>query len=501
MLFPIIFPMIAGFLLLAMKEVKNRKWLTGMVGVSLALTGGSAVYALSYAQGREIILFHLTRALPVYFRPDALGLLFVAIVSAVWTLAGFFSFAYMAPGHGENAKGEKRFYGFYLMVFGVLNGLGFAGNLVTFYLFYELMTLLSLPLVLHTGTREAIMAGLKYLFYSLGGAYLVLFGLYFLCRFAKTLTFTGGGVLDETLAPGREGIWLALAFLMILGFGVKAGMFPVHAWLPTAHPVAPAPASAVLSSVIVKAGVLGTVRVVYYMFGADLLRGTWVQTVWLTLTLLTVFMGSMLAFRENGLKKRLAYSTVSQVSYILFGLALLEPQAVCGAMLHMTFHAFIKCGLFLTAGTIIHQTGKTKVDELRGIGKTLPVTMWCFTLASFALVGIPPANGFISKWYLAQGALSSGVPVFSWLGPVVLLISALLTAGYLFPVAMRAFFPGSGYLYPAQEGERGIFFSLKKEGPFVMMAPLLALAALSVLPGIFPERLVAYISEIVMGIL
>lgn len=504
MLFPILFPIAAGLLLFVMKEPKNRKVLTYLTGIGLLVTGGSVAYVLTHvpAEGQGMTLFRLTKALPVYFKPDRLGFLFAAVVTVVWILAGFFCFSYMEPHKGKREEGEKRFYGFYFIVYGILNGLVFSGNLVTFYMFYEMMTLFSVPLVLHTGNREAVMAGLKYLFYSFCGAYMVLFGLYILYRYGNTLTFTAGGVLNLEMVAGKEGLLLAAAFLMILGFGVKAGMFPLHAWLPTAHPAAPAPASAALSAVIVKAGVFGMIRVVYDMFGADFIRGTWVQTVWMSLALLTVFMGSMLAFRENVLKKRLAYSTVSQLSYILFGLALLQPTAMEGALLHVVYHAFIKCALFLAAGAIIHKTGKTKVDGLRGIGKQMPVTLWCYTVASLALIGIPPASGFISKWYLAQGALDSGIPVFSWLGPVVLLVSALLTAGYLLPVTMRGFFPGSGYRYP-EEGEKGkkLFFSLTKEASPLMLVPLLVLAVLAAALGMFPNPLADYVSGIAAELL
>ena len=204
--------------------------------------------------------------------------------------------------------------------------------------------------------------------------------------------------------------------------------------------MAPAPASAVLSAVIVKAGVLAIVRVVYYIYGVSFLRGTWVQTAFMVLSLTTVFMGSMLAYREPVLKKRLAYSTVSQLSYILFGLAVMDAGSVAGGLLHVLSHGFIKASLFLCAGAVIYMTGKTRVDQLKGIGKEMPFIMWCFTIASLGLIGIPPTGGFLSKWYLAEGALSSGICGFSWIGPVVLLISALLTAGYLLPVVIQAFF-------------------------------------------------------------
>lgn len=504
MICSIFFPILAGFFLLVIREPENRKLLRIITGILLVLSAVFAGIAILGGNDGPVVLFQLTAGLPIYFRPDALGRLFALVVTTVWVCAGFFSFSYM-----KKEQKEKRFYGFYLIVYGILLGLDFSGNLITFYMFYELMTLLSMPLVLHTRSREAVMAGLKYLFYSFCGAYMVLFGLYFLNRFGNTLTFTPGGVLNMSLVQGNEKLLLVVAFLMILGFGVKAGMFPMHGWLPTAHPVAPAPASAVLSAIIVKGGVLGMIRVIYYMFGAGFIRGTWVQTTWLTLSLITVFMGSMLAFREKILKKRLAYSTVSQLSYILFGLALLQPTAMTGALLHVVFHAFIKSTLFLTAGAIIFKTGKKNVDELRGIGKEMPVTVWCYTFVSLALIGIPPTSGFISKWYLAAGSLDSGLPVFSWLGPVILLVSALLTAGYLLPLTMKGFFPGDDYRSPQNckfsdgsqsESRRKLFVSVKEASP-LMLVPLIVLTVLAVAFGVAPNFLISYLSDIVAGLL
>lgn len=296
---------------------------------------------------------------------------------------------------------------------------------------------------------------------------------------------------------GHRDLVLAVVFVMIVGFGVKAGMLPLHAWLPAAHPVAPSPASAVLSGVIVKSGVLALIRGVYYIVGPEFIRGTWVQYTWMTLTLLTVFMGSLLAFREKTLKKRLAYSTVSQVSYILFGLSLLAPTALAGALLHTVVHAEVKCGLFLTAGVFLYRFGYTKVEQLAGMGKKMPVVLWCYTLLSLALIGIPPTGGFLSKWYLAEGALQSGTGVFAWLGPVVLLVSALLTAGYLLPVTMKGFFPGEEW-----DGKNFKGKNLKKEKlPCSMVIPLVVLAALSLLAGLFPEALTKYVADAAASVL
>ncbi len=478
----IFFPIVSGVYLLVRREFGSRRALLGTVGVCLAGAAGALLSALWKAKGATYTLFYLTRTLPLEFHIDEMGALFAVLCAIVFLCAGFFSFEYMK--HEEH---EKRYYGFYLIVLGVLYALCFAGNLITFYMFFELLTLTSMPLVLHSQSHEAVMAGLKYLFYSLCGAYMALFGLYFVNRYATTLHFAGGGVLGAE-ALEHTGILLTAAFFMLLGFGVKAGMFPLHAWLTAAHPVAPAPASAVLSAVIVKAGVLAAVRVVYYIFGTAFLRGTWVQYTWLTLSLITVFMGSMLAYREDVLKKRLAYSTVSQVSYILFGLAVMNPTALKGSVLQVLSHGFVKAVLFLCAGAIIFRTGKTRVSQLRGIGKEMPVLMWCYTIASLGLIGIPPTGGFAAKWDLAQGALTSGLKGFSWIGPAVLLLSALLTAGYLLPLTIQGFFPGADYDYKALR---------RKEPSAFMNVPIIILTAFSVAIGVLPGIVTDYLSGLI----
>lgn len=508
-LLPVILPVISGiFLLLAslrehLGKTGDTENLSGVAGKAagmdeeerrrLHLITGivlviSAVLALAAAFGgeRSVTLFYLMKDIPIYFHIDGISRIFVTFTSVVWVAVGIYAFVYMKH-EGE----EKRFFGFYLLVYGVLVALDFSGNLVTLYFFYELMTLTSAPMVLHNGSREAIMAALKYLFYSLCGAYMGLFGMFFLYRYCDTLTFTPGGTLNPALAQDHRTILLIAVFAMLVGFGAKAGMLPLHAWLPAAHPVAPSPASAVFSGIVVKAGVLAAIRTVYYVVGPEFIRGTWVQTAWMVLTLVTVFMGSMLAYREPVFKKRLAYSTVSQISYILFGLSLLTPAGMTGALLHTVFHAIIKSALFLTAGVFIFECKKTRVSELNGIGKRMPKTLWCYTFASLALIGIPPASGFVSKWYLAQGALSADVGVFRWLGPVVLLVSALLTAGYLLPVTMKGFFPGE----TAEDGT-GV-----REPSAKMLVPLAVLAALAIILGILPNPLIGYISQLVSGLM
>lgn len=493
-LLPVFLPILAGISLLISSFCDHqRQWQKKRISYDektrrrihllvISVLGISCVLALvaAWSGDRSVTLFYLMEDIPIFFCIDDISRLFVTFLSIVWMVVCIYSFKYM-----EHEGEEKRFFGFYLMVYGVLVAQDFSGNLVTLYMFYELMTLTAMPLVFHNGSKEAMMAALKYLFYSMAGAYLALFAIFFLYQYCDTLTFTPGGTLNIALATEHRELLLVSVMAMILGFGAKAGMLPLHAWLPAAHPVAPAPASAVLSAIIVKSGVLAIVRGVFYIVGADSIRGTWVQTVWMTLALITVFMGSMLAYREKVFKKRLAYSTVSQVSYILFGLSLLSPVAMTGAFLHVVFHAFIKCGLFLTAGIFIFRTGKTSVEEYTGIGRKMPKTLLYYTFASLALIGVPPASGFVSKWYLAEGALSSGTGIFEWLGPIVLLLSALLTAGYLLPVMMRGFFPGDASAFPKE-----------KESLDGMSAMLLVLSMLAVILGVVPNPLIRFVSTI-----
>lgn len=486
LLLPILFPAVAAlFTLVIGKKFSDRGFRQVYVGITLALTLVFTLLAVS-SEGRSLLVLNLTSNLPIYLKVDKMTMLFDTLVSVMWLLAGVYSFEYMK--HEDN---NESFYLFYLLTEAVLVALGMAGNFMTLYLFYEFMTLLSLPLALHSRTKEAISGGLKYLFYSIFGASLALLGFFFM-NYYGNINFVAGGTLDMTKVAGNEGLLYIIFFLTIIGFSIKAGMFPFHGWLPSAHPVAPAPASAVLSGVITKAGVLAIIRVIYYQVGVDFIKGTWVQYAFMTLTLITVFMGSMMAFKENVLKKRLAYSSVSQVSYVLFGLSTMTVIGFTGALLQVVFHSITKNLLFMAAGSIIYKTHKTKVDELKGIGKSMPITMWCFTIGGLALVGIPPMTGFVSKWFLAQGSLASGVPYLNYVGPIILLTSALLTAGYLFTISISAFIPGADFDYGTVE---------KKDPNLYMIIPLVLLAVLCVVCGTFSTPLIDFFGRIATSII
>ncbi|NLI20664.1 MAG: proton-conducting membrane transporter [Clostridiales bacterium] len=483
-LLPAVFGLLCGLAPAFRGRKARHAWVTLGLVAAFGLT-----LALCATGDGSVTLFTLGATIPIIARSDALSRLFAVLVSGMWLVAGVYSFGYL-----EHDSAPRRYFLFYFLTEGALLALCFAGTMVTMYLCFETMTLCSVALVLHNRTREAVAAGLKYLLYSIAGAMMGLFGIFYLTEHAAAAEFMPGGILTAETLRRDGGTLLWVLLVTLIGFGTKAGLFPMHGWLPTAHPAAPAPASAVLSGVIVKSGVLCVLRILYYVAGPEVFAGTWLQTVLLALALVTVFMGSMLALLENNLKKRLAYSTVSQISYILFGLFLCDAQAMSGALMHVWFHSILKTALFLCAGAILVQTGRAGVDGLTGVGKRMPVTLWCFTLAGVGLIGIPPLAGFLSKWYLARGALEGGLAVFSWLGPVVLLVSALLTAGYLLPVSTAAFFPGMGKDALATAFPRG-------EAGAAMRWPMLLLAALALLAGLWPAPLMRAVDAIVRPLL
>lgn len=465
----ILFPAFAGVAASVAPMERSRREMV----YALILFVTDALGIFSVVRGGTVVLFPMTDSLSLAFSVDALGRFFLLLALLVYTMAGLYAIAYL--------KEDKRFHLFFVfwfVSFGAILSACLAGNLVSLYLCFELATLTSMPLVLHDRTQEAVAAAQKYLFYSIGGALLGLFALLVLSRYGAG-EFAWGGTLTSAAAAGNEAILRAAVFLGVVGFGAKAGMYPLHGWLPTAHPVAPAPASALLSGLIAKAGILAVIRLVYFTAGVELLRGSWVQTAWMCLAMATVFMGSMMAWREKILKKRLAYSTVSQLSYIMLSLSLLCEGGLRGALLHAAAHACAKSALFLCAGVFLHLLGTGAVDSLKGIACRIPLVLWSFTFASLSLVGIPPFGGFSSKWQIAVTALRELSNPFSYLVPSILLLSALLTAGYLLPVVVEAFFPPQTV---GEEPEREALSPL-------MTAPMLLLCFGALLVGLFGSRM------------
>ncbi|MBQ7455381.1 MAG: proton-conducting membrane transporter [Clostridia bacterium] len=475
LLLPLLLPALGGLAVAFLPFLNGKGARRAAVAVTLLLTAAAAFFVLLRPDA-SLTLFTLAPDVAALLKTDKPGRLFMGLIGLIFLPLGAYSFSSMRP-----EQNEKRFFAFFLFTLAALMGLSLCGNLATLLLFFVILAALSFPLAL-AGTKEAASAAIKYLIYAVIGAALALGGMIMLNRFIPGLAFVPGGALGK--AAGKESGALAAIFLVGLGFSALAGLFPLHGWLPAAH--AASPAGAALSGVVTKAGALGVIRVIYSLVGADFLRGTWVQTAWIALALVTVFMGSVLAFKEGLFQKRLGYSAVSQGSCILFGLFTLTRSGVMGALLLAVFHSILQIALSMAAGAVIDKTGKAKVSELTGIGKQMPVTMGCFALASLGLVGIPPACGFVSMWYLAQGGLETAY-TWNWVGPAVLLASAVLAAGYLFSIVIRGFFPGKGVPREALP---------KAEPSAAALLPLAILAALCLALGMFPGLLTDFVGGV-----
>ena len=466
-------PIVLGIALYFVK-MQNRNLKNIIIGSVIGLVVVLNI-VLAFFNG-TFNLFNITPELNIGFMLDGLGSFFAIAISVVWLLVTIYSFEYMK--HEDN---EDKFYMFFFLSFASLMGMCYSRNLATVYVFFELITLCSFPLVMHSKTKESINAAMKYLFYSIGGAFLALIGLFYLINYSNNGDFTYGGIIDFNGL--NVNLLQTVIFLGVLGFGAKAGMFPLQSWLPTAHPVAPSNASSVLSGVITKAGVFVIIRIIYYVVGVEFLKGSWVQTVLIILALITITLGSGVAWACNNFKKRLAYSTVSQVSYILLGIFTMTSVGLVGSLLHVLAHMGIKVTLFLTAGAVLYKTHKREVNELEGIGKVMPIVITCYSLASLGLVGVPPLGGFYSKWFLASGALTSEIGALGYVACAVLLVSAILTAAYLLPIMIKGFFVGDKVIE-------------KNEPNKLMTIPMILLVTGVFLVGIFSGYIVDYILSI-----
>ncbi len=386
---------------------------------------------------------------------------------------------------------EKIFFLFYTMTYGITLGIALSANLLTMYFFYELLTLVTVPLVMHTLTREAILASRKYLYYSLGGAAFAFIGLIMIIIYGTTTDFILGGVLDLTKIGGRTNVLLFVYVMAFLGFGVKAAVFPFNSWLPQAG-VAPTPVTALLHAVaVVKSGAFAIIRLTYYSFGVDFLKGTWAQTTVMLVVMFTIVYGCSRAVKETHLKRRLAYSTISNLSYILFGVTIMTPLGLVGALTHLVFHAVIKICSFFCAGAIIHQTEKQYVHELDGMGYRMPCVFGIFTVSALALMGVPGLAGFISKWNLASAAVESGNPV-AYFGIACLLISALLTAIYMLTIVVRAFFPGKDF----DDSSIKEF----KDPNWKMLLPLFVFVFFIIAFGLYSQPLTDFFRDVAAGL-
>lgn len=440
MLLVVLLPLVIG-VLLPVLPFKNRKQMCIFMELGVLITSVLVIFLLLNPPADTLTVFRFTGNLSVTFRIDGTGSIFACMAAVLWPLALLYSFEYMK--HEQN---EKAFFLFYVITYGITLGVAFSENILTMYFFFEMMSLVTLPLVMHTRTREAILASRTYLYYMLGGAAFAFIGMIFILTYGTTSSFVAGGVLDMAKIGQRTNMMLVIYVLCFCGFAVKTAMWPFSTWLPKAG-VAPTPVTALLHAVaVVNTGAFATMRVTYFSFGADVLRGTWAQNVLMVLVIFTIVYGCSRALKETHIKRRLAWSTVSNLSYILFGIIIMTPLGLTGALAHMVFHSFMKICSFFCAGAVIYKTGRNYVHELNGFGWRMPKVFVSFTIAAFALMGVPGLCGFVSKWNLAKAAVESGNRM-AYAGVAALMISALLTAIYMLSIVVRAFFPGKDFDY------------------------------------------------------
>jgi len=419
----------------------------------------------------QATLVQMLPGIALSLRIEPLGMLFALVASSLWVVNSLYSIGYMRANREAH---QTRFYVCFALALACTMGIAFSANLLTLYLFYEALTLITYPLVTHHGDDEARSGGRLYLGYLLTTSIVFLLPAIVLTwAAAGTLEFTAGGILGSGLSNAGIGGLLAL---YMFGIG-KAALMPFHRWLPAAM-VAPTPVSALLHAVaVVKAGVFSVVKVIVYVFGVERIAGL-ASVDWLPFAAgFTIIAASIVALRADNLKRRLAYSTVSQLSYVVFAAALLTPLSVAGAALHIAAHAFGKITLFFAAGAIYTAAHKTNVSQLDGIGRRMPWTMGAFALGAISMIGLPPTAGFVSKWFMLSGAMSTGL----WVPVAVIAASTLLNAGYFLPIVYRAFFR------PVGSDAHGEDHAAHGEAPLMMVVALLLTACATVAMFFFPE--------------
>ena len=431
-------------------------------------------------------LFNILPGIEIGFRVDAFGLLFAMGASILWIATSFYSIGYM---RSTNEHSQTRYFTCFAVALSATIGVAFSANLFTMFLFYEVLSIITYPLVAHKGTPEAKAGGRKYAIYLLGAAKAFLVAAIILTyNLTGTLEFSKDGIFPAIMQSENSQLLYIIFVLFLFGFA-KSAVMPLHSWLPAAM-VAPTPVSALLHAVaVVKTGVFTVLRVIFFVFGADLMLDIGVDVFIITFASVTIIAASIIALSMDNLKARLAFSTISQLSYIILGAALLTPSAMVGGIIHITNHAFSKITLFFCAGSIYVSSHKTEVSQLNGIGKKMPWTMAAFALATLSMIGVPPASGFITKWYLVIGSLERNSLVVL----TVLLVSSFLNAAYFVPILYKAFFKKEN---SNSEEEVSLQDKNLKENPFLVV-PLSLTAIVSVILGLYPDFIV-HIAEMVV---
>ena len=416
--------------LVSSRSENVREGWTFTIAIAKFLIVASMVPAVLNGNQLVFTVAEVIPGLAIRFKVDALGMLFALVASLLWIVTSAYSIGYM---RGLNEHSQTRYFCFFALALSATIGVAFSANLLTLYLFYEMLSLATYPLVTHHQDREARSSGRKYLLYIVGTSIgLVLPAMLICYHLTGTLEFNSGGFMSGAASPTATAL---LVFMFIFGFA-KAGIMPFHSWLPAAM-VAPTPVSALLHAVaVVKVGVFSIARVLTGVFGINLLSSAHLGTIICYVAAFTVITASLIAISQDGLKRRLAFSTIGQLSYIVLGVALLSPRGMSGGLVHIAMHAFGKITLFFCAGAIFVATGEKYISRMVGIGRRMPLTMTAFFIGSLSVIGLPPTGGFFSKWNLVLGTLESGQIVML----IVLLVSSLLNAAYFLPIVYNAFF-------------------------------------------------------------
>lgn len=467
-------------ILVSSRSPNIREGWTFAVALTKFLIVASMVPAILTGNQIVFTVVEVIPGLAIKFKVDALGMLFALVASLLWIVTSAYSIGYM---RGLKEHSQTRYFCFFALALSATIGVAFSANLLTLYLFYEMLSFATYPLVTHHQDREARSSGRKYLLYIVGPSIgLVLPAMLICYHLTGTLEFSPQGFLAGAASPFMTAV---LLLMFVFGFA-KAAIMPLHAWLPAAM-VAPTPVSALLHAVaVVKVGVFSIARVMTGVFGVDLLRGLNLGTMVCYIAAFTVIVASLIALTQDGLKRRLAFSTIGQLSYIVLGVALLSPKGMTGGLTHIAMHAFGKITLFFCAGAIFVATGKKYISEMTGIGKRMPVTMMAFFIGSLSVIGLPPTGGFFSKWYLVLGTLESGQTTML----VILLISSMLNAAYFLPIVYRAFFCSP---------DKAMFGDTIQEAPLWCVVPPVITAAASVFLFFYPT-LFLRLAELAIGL-
>ena len=462
------------------KKDNLREMATFITALSLLVVVITLLIRVLDGERPEFTLIQMLPGLNISFSIEPLGMLFASIAAILWPINSLYSIGYM---RGNHEKHQTRFYIFFAIAIAAVMGIAFASNLITLFIFYEVLTLSTYPLVTHKGNADAKRGGRIYLGILIATSIgLLLPAIIWTSIIAGTTEFASGGIIGDKLHGAMLGLML---FLYMYGIG-KAALMPIHKWLPAAM-VAPTPVSGLLHAVaVVKAGVFSVVKIIVYVFGIDTLSSSDSAEWLLYVAGFTIIVASLIALQQDNLKKRLAYSTISQLSYVILGAAILAPISAVGAALHIAAHAFGKITLFFAAGSIYTAAHKTEISQLDGIGRRMPWTMGAFTIGALSMIGIPPAAGFISKWYMLLGAFNT--EQFVAVGVIVL--STLLNAAYFVPIIYRAFFKPEISTHDTKSAEIDSSHSLETnhgEAPWPIVVALSLTASLTILLFFFHQ--------------